>query len=190
KGFNAHRRFALQQLIRLVHAVPGDTAECGVYKGCGSSIILTANTQSPFDRMHHIFDSFEGLSAPAENDGSYWEENDLSISENIVEVNLNNFDKFKCYKGWIPERFEEVKSTRFSFVHVDVDLFEPTRDSISFFYDKLNAGGIFICDDYGFLTCPGATDAIHQFLASKPEKMISLPGGGGFFIKGCNTAES
>lgn len=28
-GFNAHRRFALQQLLRLTALVPGDTAGCG-----------------------------------------------------------------------------------------------------------------------------------------------------------------
>jgi hypothetical protein len=49
-------------------------------------------------------------------------------------------------------------------------------------------GGIFVCDDYGFLTCPGATKAMDEFLLTKREKMISLPGGGGFFIKGCVTA--
>lgn len=57
-----------------------------------------------------------------------------------------------------------------------------------FFYDRLNIGGVFVCDDYGFLTCPGATAAIQDFLISKPEKMVSLPGGGGFFIKGCITS--
>jgi hypothetical protein len=71
---------------------------------------------------------------------------------------------------------------------VDVDLYEPTRDSIRFFYDRLNPGGILVCDDYLFMTCPGATEAIDEFLADKPEKMLGLPGGGGFFIKGCATA--
>lgn len=48
-----------------------------------------------------------------------------------------------------------------------VDLYEPTKDSIEFFYDKLNVGGIFLCDDYGFTSCPGATKAIDEFLVDK-----------------------
>jgi threonine dehydratase len=36
--------------------------------------------------------------------------------------------------------------------------------------------------------CPGATAACDEGLADKPEKMISLPDGGGFFIKGIATA--
>lgn len=189
EGFNAHRRFALQQLLRLTSNVPGDTAECGVYKGCGSYIMLQANKLSAFGRVHHIFDSFEGLSNPSKVDGEYWTANDLSIAERVVNKNLGEFSDFKLYKGWIPNRFGDVEGCVFSFVHVDVDLYEPTLESIKFFYERLNIGGIFVCDDYGFLTCPGATAAIEEFLLSKPEKMVSLPGGGGFFIKGCITSQ-
>lgn len=188
EGFNSHRRYALQQLLRLTSSIPGDTAECGVYKGCSSYIILESNKRSAFDRMHHIFDSFEGLSNPSERDGEHWSANDLSIEEEIVKKNLIEFGEVKLYKGWIPSRFDDVRDCKFSFVHVDVDLHEPTLDSIKFFYERINTGGIFVCDDYGFLTCPGATAAMDEFLLSKQEKMISLPGGGGFFIKGCITA--
>lgn len=187
-GFNAHRRYALQQLIRLTDEVDGDTAECGVYKGCGSYIVLQSNTSSLRHRTHHIFDSFEGLSVPTDNDGKYWLPNDLSINEVEVRNNLFEFSNVKLHKGWIPKCFNEIEDKKFSFVHVDVDLYQPTFDSISFFYDKMNDGGIFVCDDFGFLTCPGATKAIQEYLSCKPEKMIGLSGGGGFFIKGCGTS--
>ena len=188
EGFNAHRRLALQQLLRLTANISGDTAECGVYKGCGSYIILASNRQSSLGRVHHIFDSFEGLSLPSGKDGGYWNANDMSMKENVVRENLSGFNDVKFYKGWIPSRFAEVEKNFFSFVHVDVDLYEPTLESLRFFYDRLNTGAIFVCDDYEFLTCPGATAAIDEFLLSKPEKMVCLPGGGGFFIKGCVTA--
>jgi hypothetical protein len=187
-GFNAHRRLALQQLLRLTSHVEGDTAECGVYKGCGSYIILAANERSSSDRIHHVFDSFEGLSRPDEKDGDYWTAHDLTAEEALAKRKLIMFERVRFYKGWIPSRFTEIGEHKFSFVHVDVDLYEPTLKSIEFFYDKINTGGIFVCDDYGFLTCPGATSAIDEFLLSRKEKMVSLPGGGGFFIKGCTTA--
>jgi len=188
EGFNAHRRYALQQLIRLTDEVDGDTAECGVYKGCGSYIVLQSNINSARQRIHHIFDSFDGLSEPNDLDGKHWQTNDLSIIEDEVRNNLIEFSNAKFYKGWIPKRFSEIEHKKFSFVHVDVDLYQPTLDSIIFFYDRLSVGGIFVCDDYGFLTCPGATRAIQEYLSSKPEKMIGLSGGGGFFIKGCGTS--
>jgi O-methyltransferase len=187
RGFNAHRRYALRQLLRLTSAVPGDTAECGVFKGCGSQIILESNQSQPLPRTHHIFDSFQGLSNPTDADGEYWKEGDLSVGLEDVRERLGPFGNLRLHKGWIPERFQDIEDARFSFVHVDVDLHEPTLESIRFFYSRLNPGGIFVCDDYGFLTCPGATAAVDGFLESKLEKMISLPGGGGFFIKGCAT---
>ena len=73
-------------------------------------------------------------------------------------------------------------------VHVDVDLYEPTLASLAFFYPRMNPGGVMVCDDYGFTTCPGATKAVDEFLHDKPEKMIALPNGGGFFIAGVSTA--
>jgi O-methyltransferase len=188
RGLNTDRRLMLGELVRLVEDVPGDTVECGVYRGAGSYLICSVGTRSRQRRTHHVFDSFEGLSAPTSADGTYWSSGDLSIGLDVVQRNLAEFQNVRYYQGWIPARFGDVAGTRFAFVHVDVDLMEPTRDSVAFFYSRLNDGGILLCDDYGFTTCPGATTSIDEFLADKPEKMIRLSDGGGFFIKGRTTA--
>lgn len=188
-SMNTDRRWMQYQLMRLVHDVPGDTAECGVFKGAGSYLICKINTQyNKFDRTHFIFDSFEGLSTPLANDGNHWSGGDLSFPEELLIDNLSEFTQYKIYKGWIPERFEEVEDKLFSFVHIDVDLFEPTYESFQFFYSRLNEGGIIICDDYGLSTCPGATKSIDDFLEDKKEKMISLADGAGFIIKGVSVS--
>lgn len=188
-GFNAHRRLAIQQLIRLTTSVPGDTAECGTYKGCGSYLILQANRSGKMHKMHHIFDSFEGLSAPSVMDGKFWKKNDMAVGERAVADSLSEFSEFRMYKGWIPDRFADVGGAVFSFVHIDVDLYDPTLKSMEFFYGRLSKGAIVVCDDYGFTTCPGATRAIDEYLRDKPEKMVLLAGGGGFFVKGCATMD-
>jgi hypothetical protein len=181
---NYDRRWMAFQLMRLVESIEGDTVECGVYKGATSKLILNMNAKSRHHKIHHIFDSFEGLSKPGDKDGVHWTKNDLSAGEDIVSENLHPWENFMMYKGWIPERFNDIKAKKFSFIHVDVDLYSPTKDSIEFFYNKLSNGAIFLCDDYGFTSCPGATQALDDFLCDKPEKMIALSGGGGFFIKG------
>jgi O-methyltransferase len=56
-----------------------------------------------------------------------------SLEQDVKKV-LVNFDFVKLYKGWIPGRFEENKGRKFSFVHIDVDLYESTRDSLGFFF--------------------------------------------------------
>ena len=45
-GLNSDRRWMLRQLIRLVDGVPGDTAECGVFKGAGSSGFFIKGTRT------------------------------------------------------------------------------------------------------------------------------------------------
>lgn len=188
-GLNTNRRWSLWQLLRITSSIDGDTAECGVFEGASSWLICAANQQQrPHGRTHHLFDSFEGVSAPSEVDGKHWRKGDLAAGTARVAMNLSPFvDSIRFHKGWIPSQFTAVSDRTFAFVHVDVDLFQPTRDSIEFFYARINHGGVFLCDDYRFTTCPGATKAIDDFLVDKPEKMIALPAGGGFFIKGTPT---
>jgi len=185
-GNNTDRRYAVAELLRLVGAVQGDTAEVGAYQGAMSWLICKANAGA---RMHHIFDSFEGLSHPSPVDGAHWSKGALACGEDVVRQNLSEFSgHFSTYKGWVPARFSDVGDRRFSFVHIDVDLYQPTRDSIEFFYPRMNPGGVIVCDDHGFSSCRGATKACDDFLADKPEKVVGLSAGAGFFIKGVETA--
>lgn len=186
ENMNTDRRWNLAQLMRLSALVPGDTVECGCYKGASSFLICESNRIQPqFRRIHHVFDSFEGLSHPGGFDGTHWSAHSLAASEEEFFAHMGKHcGEIVTYKGWIPERFPEVADREFAFVHIDVDLYEPTRDSIDFFYPRLNPGGVLVCDDYACTTCPGATKAIDDYLADKPEKMLAAASGGGFIIKG------
>jgi len=189
RGMNTDRLWMVAQLMRLVADVPGATAECGVYRGAGSYSICSMNERNPLHRRaHFVFDSFEGLSTPAAADGDQWKRGDMACPLDEVKRNLSGFGGVQLLKGWIPERFAEAEGQRFAFAHIDVDLYQPTLDSMMFFYPRMNDGGIILCDDYGFTSCPGATRAVDEVLRDKPEKMVALSCGGGFLIKGCRTA--
>jgi hypothetical protein len=177
------RKYTVNQFLQLVKQVEGDTAECGAYKGATSYLICAFIQQQHLTKTHHIFDSFEGLSKPQTADGTYWAAGNLAADEAICRKNLSSFDFVKYYKGWIPERFSEVKALGFSFVHIDVDLYRPTLDAVAFFYERLNKGGVMLCDDYGFSTCPGAKKAMDDFFIDKPEPVIMLTTGQAFMIK-------
>lgn len=104
--------------------LPGDTAECGVLYGA-SSYLICSGTQGT-KKKHHIFDSFLGLSAPSKSDGLYWMAGMDSVPKSIVENNLSDHTHAIFHPGWIPERFAEVATNRFCFVHIDVPLYRPT----------------------------------------------------------------
>jgi hypothetical protein len=163
------RKHLLWSLYRSVAHLAPCTAECGVYTGGSSFLICRAGEQRGTLEKHFGFDSFEGLSAPVPKDlpsaeTSYlWEPGDLAVDEEHVRSMLASCSSVELYKGWIPDRFDEVGDAEFSFVHIDVDLYEPTRASIEFFYPKLVTGGILLCDDYGSEACPGAKLAMDEF---------------------------
>lgn len=177
------RKYTVKQLLQQVRHIEGDMAECGAYKGATSYLICEFIRQQDKTIVHHVFDSFEGLSKPGSHDGDHWTAGNLVSAEEICRSNLSQFDFVQYYKGWIPGRFTEVDTCTFAFVHIDVDLYQPTLDAVTFFYDRMNRGGIMICDDYGFVTCPGAKKAMDEFFSDKAEPVIMLTTGQALIIK-------
>ena len=175
------RKWNLNELLKLTRGVAGDFAECGVFRG-GSAYFMCVEAKRS-DRHVHLFDSFAGLSTPNADEDGHWSTGDLAISEQVVVENLAEHDNFTTYQGWIPERFPAVEEKIFSFVHIDVDLEQPTADSIEFFFPRLSVGGILLLDDHGSAMCPGARRAALHYFADRPEEVLDLATGQGLVIK-------
>ena len=168
------RKFALKELLKLVQHLDGDIAECGVFQG--SSSYLLAKHSAAANRHVHLFDSFQGLSKPGQLDGAYWKAGDLSCSLEVVLENLKEFAlRIHGHKGWIPDRFADVTDKRFCFMHLDVDLYQPTLDALQFFGPRMVAGGIIVCDDYGSDLCPGARRAMDEYAGEIDLPVVHLP---------------
>lgn len=183
------RKFNFFNIAKSIRNVPGDLAECGVFHGGSSHLMLAATSET--DKHLHGFDSFEGLSEPNEIDlesKDYtfkWKKHDMRFDIQQTHTNLNQHQgRYTLYKGWIPERFSEVADKTFSLVHIDVDLYEPTMAALEFFYPRVSTGGIIICDDYGSEACPGAKQAMDEFFAEKTEGcVIHLTTGQGMVVR-------
>ena len=105
------RKYTLAQLLKLVSHLHGDLVECGTHKGASAFLMCHANCGN--NRIIHLFDSFEGLSAPGQFDGDYWLAGSLRVQENDIIENLAEFNNYRIYKGWIPKRFEEIGDLEF-----------------------------------------------------------------------------
>lgn len=180
-GIPDQRVFFLQAALRALEPVEGDIAECGVRHGRSTLFMASADNGR---RDIHIFDSFEGLSDPSEKDGELdvFKKDGKTRHFNIRNLDrvLKRFEaypKINVYQGWIPERFDEIADRRFVLVHVDVDLYNPTLDTLEFFWPRLNPGGMVICDDYGATDYPGAQEAMDEFFVDKRERPVELPSG-------------
>jgi len=188
KNYVDDRRFQLYTLAKSVKHIPGDLAECGVRFGASSFILLAATEKT--DKHLYGFDSFKGLSEPEQEDAvneDYlykWKKDDLAISDSAALKNLAQFgERVTLFKGWIPSRFSEVEDKPFCLVNIDVDLYSPTKDSLEFFYEKLNPGGVIVCDDYGAEICPGAKKAMDDFAHSIEKSVMHLTTGQGLLFK-------
>jgi len=191
------RFYALYQMVEYaISKNPNaDFAECGCWKGHSSHLIATLLNERDFSGQFHIFDSFEGglstLGIEDQNERKELTDEEIErqrkyFSSDIEEVqrNLSAFDFIRLYKGWIPDRFLEVEGRRFSFIHLDIDLYQPYWDSLCFFYERLEPGGVMCFDDYGFTQFPGAKKAVDQFFKEHPASFLfSIPTGGAFVIK-------
>ena len=60
-------------------------------------------------------------------------------------------------------------------------MYEPTKDSINYFWPKIVPGGVIICDDYGSYKTIGARKAMDDFFGK--DKILELPTGQGLVWK-------
>lgn len=148
----------------------GNFAECGVYAGMSMFFVADLCT-SKFVGV----DSFEGVSEPGKYDSDYFKSKKLSIDISFAKTFLKNFNNIDLYKGWIPEVFNIIDDKEYSYVNIDVDLYDPTKNSIEYFWPKIIKGGVLICDDYGSDKTPGARKAMNDFFGV--DNILELPTG-------------
>jgi hypothetical protein len=171
------RFYSLTQLFGKTLHLEGLMAECGCFRGLSSFILCSTlkHVDAAFaGKDYRIFDSFEGLSPPQAEDAVTGIDSEservrintvpgrFAASLEVVKRTLVDFPAIAWYPGWIPSAFPNEPNARYRFVHVDVDIYQPTRDSFEYFYPKLVSGGIIVSDDFNW---PGARKAIEDFCA-------------------------
>jgi O-methyltransferase len=189
----ADGRYLLTRFVRqALLSGEGDLIECGVHLGTSSYLIATMmDRYSQKDRTLFCIDSFEGFPYPVEKDANartkkqFFAKGSHSNTsfEQVQKALLSNHRcSIQVIKGWIPEAFQKLER-RFSFAHIDVDIYQPTVESLKYIYPRMEPNGIVLFDDYGFPMCPGAQLAVDEYLKDKKEILIPLPTGQAFFIK-------
>jgi|TARA_B110000037_G_C16993177_1_gene453982 hypothetical protein len=161
--------------------IPGDIIECGVYKG--GSLILINLFVKYFDLNKKIigYDTFEeGFNQISEFDtdpkGRKIDKPDFEkvffpskqdVINNLLSCNIKNEDLPVLIKGKTEDTLKDDKNVpdHISFLRLDTDLYESTRDQLEILYPKLSKGGILHLDDYGH--CPGARKAIDEYFKSE-----------------------
>lgn len=190
KRFLAH-----VELFKMTLDVPGDIAELGVFRGMG--LMTWANLLETYvigDRTKTVwgFDNWTGFTALSAADGAV----DSTVGKEVGGFSPHDYkaelidaiaifdeDRFVSWKpriklveGNIEETVgsfvEKQPGVRFSLIHFDCDLYEPTLAALKAFWPKLSRGGLMIFDEYAIPDWPGETRAVDEFLADKPDVQL------------------
>ncbi|UCF50236.1 MAG: class I SAM-dependent methyltransferase [Thermoplasmatales archaeon] len=153
-----------------------NAAEIGVYKGGTSKLILEClEKYTSKKNTFMIFDTFEGLPDSTKDVDLHkiGDFNDTSLE--AVREYLSGYKNtnLTITKGIFPDSFpQDKKDMTFDFVHLDVDQYQSYKNCLEFFNTRMSEGGIIVCDDYGFCSCPGAKKAIDEFCMEKNIKYL------------------
>ncbi|MBI4986407.1 MAG: GSCFA domain-containing protein [Rhodocyclales bacterium] len=161
-------------------ALPGKRCECGVLRGFSALLMARLAAQRGVDPGLILIDSFEGLSAPTGEDAIEETAADGRVVKRqthqaghfatpieYVRQVLRDFPDIAILKGWVPEVFAQLPDERYAFVHLDLDLYEPIKAGLEYFYPRMVPGGILVNDDYGSTLFPGAGKAWREFFAER-----------------------
>jgi hypothetical protein len=164
--------YQLFVLVRGLQKVKGAIAEVGTYRGGSAKLICEAD---PYKAVH-LFDTFEGLpEVDAAVDAERFHTGQYATSLDAVRAYLAPYPQARLYQGFFPDTAGPVQDEQFSFVHLDVDIYKSTFDSLGFFYPRIVSGGMLLSHDNS--TAQGVKKAFEDFFADKPESVIELAAG-------------
>jgi O-methyltransferase len=186
-----HRYQSRRDLLQYFFAtltLPGARAECGTYRGATALLLAHAwkSRHAAFkgDGLY-LIDSFVGTSKSGEHDliavrggdgatrrEAFFPVAKADISPELVRGYFGEFPDVRICAGWIPQVFATLADRGWAFVHLDVTLYEPTLAALEYFYPRLNAGGVIVCD--GSIFCPGAKKAWDEFCAKRALPFVVL----------------
>jgi hypothetical protein len=172
-----------EQLINAVEAtaqIPGGLVEVGVFRGASARLIRQYGARQ---KILHLCDTFEGLPNPDPRHDAGFRRGEFASALAEVQHYLGH-DGILYHVGRFPQSTdEEMRSARFSFVHLDVDLYESTLECLGFFYPRMSRGGILVSHDFGADRAPGVLKAFQDYLGPMGVPFVQLSGYQGMAVK-------
>jgi O-methyltransferase len=183
------RIVGLMNAVKYITAnrIPGALVECGVWRG-GSTMaaIYTLLSLKDTSRDVHLFDTFEGMSAPTDKDvmfdgqkaseilagserkegpGNYWCIAGIEDVRNNVHGTGYPKEKIHLVKGKVEETIPQHAPAQIALLRLDTDWYESTAHEMKHLYPRVSPNGIVIIDDYGHWQ--GARRAVDEYFAGQ-----------------------
>jgi hypothetical protein len=168
----------------LFNKVPGDVVECGVWKGGSMMVCALTILDAQQRRNLWLFDTFEGMSPPTEDDvdlygrqaanlleqddretGSVWALGTLDEVKTNIESTGYPKELVRYVKGRVEDTIPGSAPERIALLRLDTDWYESTYHELVNLYSRLSLGGVLIIDDYGHWR--GSRKATDQYFAEQ-----------------------
>lgn len=157
--------------------LPGDIVEFGVYKGTSLVRLMSFRNllENESSRKVYGFDIFgkfpDVLELASDKDfvERFETQGGFGISKQELEMHLRTkgFSNFELIAGDImqtlPEFVSGHKAEKIALLHIDVDVYEPSKMILETLWERVVKGGILMLDDYG--TVEGETKAVDEFFS-------------------------
>jgi hypothetical protein len=179
---------AMQYIVK--SGIPGDIAECGVYRG--GSIMVCAQTlllMGDRTRKLYLYDTFEGMTEPGERDvdfrartpqqharvwgvGSVGEMARAGLDEVKRNVALSGYppEQLIFVKGKVEETIPATVPSRLALLRLDTDWYASTRHELIHLFPVLSPQGVLIVDDYSMWQ--GARQAVDEYFTTHGVNML------------------
>ena len=206
---NLTRFLAHYELYRQIADLPGNIVDVGVYRG--ASLFSWAKFIEIFhagDRTRRVFgfDNFAGFTRLTDKDGpNYASANKVAGGWNAApfyeelkeHVDIFHQDSFLPRARRIVLEEGDIVETapafvknhpglRISLLHLDVDLYEPTKAALEAFYPHVVKGGLVVFDEYGLTEWGGESNATEEYFGDDMPTIRKFPWAslpGGCFVK-------
>jgi len=172
-----NKLLAHYDLYKSIIHLPGEVFELGVYKAASLVRLASFRNLLENDCSRKIvgFDAFgkfpmHNLTYKADLDfiEKFEKEGGEGLPLDDVETifRQKNFQNISLNKGnvfdTLPKYLDKFPATRIAFLHLDMDVKEPTAYSLELLYERVVPGGLIVLDDYGSVA--GETDAVDAFV--------------------------
>jgi O-methyltransferase len=171
------------------HQIPGAMVECGVWRG-GSmqAVAWTLLDAGIRDRDLHLYDTFEGMSQPTEQDvqtstgataGDLLAMGKAMCEAGLEDVQLGMsetgypMDRIHFHPGKVEDTIPEQAPEQIALLRLDTDWYESTKHELEHLYPRLSPGGVLILDDFG--SWDGARKATLEWLEETHEPLLLVP---------------
>ena len=163
------------------HKIPGDVAECGVWRG-GSmmAVALALMDHGDSNRHLYLYDTFEGMSEPTRHDKSFdgqsaqsqlerdpvgtgiWCHSPMEDVRNNVLSTGYPEERVHFIQGKVEETLPSKRPDQLALLRLDTDWYESTKHELVHLFPLLDPRGPLIIDDYGHWR--GARKAVDEYI--------------------------